>query len=218
MKTYQHYFLYIFLLICIAHVTHAATIISNNSGNWSSTSTWQGGNIPVAGDSVVITNWHNVTIDQNVTVKSINVYQGHLTIGNSTTSRTISISDFFTVGANGWCNVDLGAFDATHSLTVGKDITVIQSNTFRLFSSATRRCNLTLGGNFVSQVNIGRFALASVTANKNGSQSISNSAQSTTFPINGNLTVTNGSTNNQGNHNYTCTWKYNRQCQVMQGI
>lgn len=169
MKPHLHRLFYILLLTTVVSVCNAATIISNNSGNWSSTSSWQGGTIPTAGDSVVITNWHTITIDQNVSVKSITVYQGHLTIGNSTTARTVTISDFLTVGVNAWCDVDLGAFDATHALTVGKDITVIQSNIFRLYSSSTRRCNLTLGGNFVSQVNIGTFALASVTANKNGS-------------------------------------------------
>jgi hypothetical protein len=47
---------------------------SNTSGNWSQTSTWENGNKPGISDEVVVQN--NVTIDENVTVKSILVNLG----------------------------------------------------------------------------------------------------------------------------------------------
>jgi hypothetical protein len=44
-----------------------ATILAAANGNWSSTATWTGGVIPVAGD-VVVANAKTVTIDQDITV------------------------------------------------------------------------------------------------------------------------------------------------------
>ena len=43
-----------------------ATITSNQSGNWSSTSTWVGGSVPAADDLVVIAHGHKVTVNTNI--------------------------------------------------------------------------------------------------------------------------------------------------------
>ena len=43
-----------------------ATITSNQSGDWDATSTWVGGSVPAADDSVVIAHGHKVTLDTNI--------------------------------------------------------------------------------------------------------------------------------------------------------
>ena len=43
-----------------------ATITSNSSGNWATGSTWVGGSVPAAGDSVVIAHGHKVTLNTNI--------------------------------------------------------------------------------------------------------------------------------------------------------
>ena len=43
-----------------------ATITSTQSGDWDATSTWVGGSVPAANDSVVIAHGHKVTLDTNI--------------------------------------------------------------------------------------------------------------------------------------------------------
>ena len=52
------------LLLALAGITHAAVITSNGTGggNWNSVSTWNGGGVPGAGDTVVIANGDTVTV------------------------------------------------------------------------------------------------------------------------------------------------------------
>lgn len=43
-----------------------ATITSNQTGDWASTSTWVGGSVPAADDTVVISHGHRVTVSTNI--------------------------------------------------------------------------------------------------------------------------------------------------------
>jgi hypothetical protein len=82
--------------------TLAATITSTASGDWSSTSTWAGGVVPVAGDDVIITSGHAITLD--VTPRSVNSLQ----------ISTISGLTGLVVPEN-------------HSLTIASDLTLSRS-------------------------------------------------------------------------------------------
>jgi hypothetical protein len=64
-------------------------IQSVQDGNWSSTSTWQNGNVPGAGEDAVVK--HAVTVDGNVTVDSLNI-QKDATVDFSG-SYTLEITD-----------------------------------------------------------------------------------------------------------------------------
>jgi hypothetical protein len=119
--------------------------------NWN-TNAGGGGSNPVAGDltnganSFVIQNGHTITLDQNINVAALTVgggASGVLTIGNSTTARTITIAGNLSVLAG--ANLNVGAFNAVHTLTVSGNIS--NNGTFNLVNTAvTRVCNTTMNG------------------------------------------------------------------------
>ncbi|MEW6214542.1 MAG: G8 domain-containing protein, partial [Nitrospirota bacterium] len=82
-----------------------AAITSAQSGNWSATTTWTGGVVPIEGDTVTIQDTHVVTIDQNIT------------IGDDTTTAAINIA------AGGKLEL-LSTAAADYILTLKGDLTV----------------------------------------------------------------------------------------------
>jgi uncharacterized repeat protein (TIGR01451 family) len=94
-------------------VSTPATIQTAQSGNWTSTSTWQGGVVPAAFDSAVIN--HAVSVDANVTIADIDVnanliggsftvqVDGTMTWNNGTISAPVNVSgtmDVVTAGSH----------------------------------------------------------------------------------------------------------------------
>jgi len=93
-----------------------ATIASQATGNWSSTSTWSGGIVPGVNDVAQVLTGHVVTIDQNVNVQSLsNTGNGKFVLTGST-PRTItcSISMLLSTTATGTCLLEI---DASYSAT-----------------------------------------------------------------------------------------------------
>lgn len=77
-------------LFFISIQTKAATITSNAvTGNWNSASTWVGGVVPSAGDSVVIVNTANITLNVNATVYKLKINTGG-TLSLSTYTLTLN--------------------------------------------------------------------------------------------------------------------------------
>jgi hypothetical protein len=129
----------------------------SNLTNWN-TNTGGGGSNPVAADltnganAFVIQNGHAITVDQDISVATLTVGSGAsgvLTIGNSTTARNITVAGNLSVSSG--ANLNVGAFNAIHTLTVGGIIST--SGTFNLVNTAvTRVCNTILNGSGFPQI------------------------------------------------------------------
>jgi hypothetical protein len=132
-------FILVSLFLFTASSTLAATIYTAASGNWSSTATWQGGVVPVAGDDIIIQDGHILTVDGNRTCKSI----GFGIIGPKA-AATLSVNAGFTltVSQNVSCpatGVDVHV-SATYTVTGGGTINCdnfVVNNTFRPTGSNT---------------------------------------------------------------------------------
>jgi hypothetical protein len=65
---------------------------SVQSGNWNNISTWAGGIVPGSADTIVIGNGHNVTVDANVSGKTLFVNTGGTLTVNSANTLTLGPS------------------------------------------------------------------------------------------------------------------------------
>ena len=63
------------------------TVISIKSGNWENGSTWMGGISPLAGDNVIISNNHNVTITTTGVAKNVEIKTNAKIIQGNTSSK-----------------------------------------------------------------------------------------------------------------------------------
>ncbi|MEO6902251.1 MAG: T9SS type A sorting domain-containing protein [Bacteroidia bacterium] len=129
----------------------------SNLLSWNSTAGGGGAN-PIAADltngtnTFVIQNGHTITVDQNISVDALTVgggASGILTIGNSTTSRNISVAGNLSI--NSGATINVGIFNAVHSLTVSGNIS--NAGTLNLVNTPiTRVCNTILNGSGYPQI------------------------------------------------------------------
>lgn len=188
---------------------NASSTFSTNT-DWNTAADGSGSNANV-GDELLgthnyfIQNTHTAVVDGNISVNEVTVGEGDLdgvgsgvgsgimTIGNNTTARTITINGKFTVKAGATLNV--GAFDAIHTITITDDITIStgQDNTgagsFSLFTSATRAANLTFGGAVTTIIAGQDIVLNDLTINGDQNRIINSG-----LTINGNLQVSGSGT------------------------
>ncbi|GEM_PF-2389452 len=120
----------------------AGTITSAQTGNWNSPSTWVGGVVPVATDSVIIAAGHTVTVNGptsivNLTINSTGVLANGgfaLTVtGNLTVNGTLSGTGSTTLNGVSKTIDGTGAVTSTGTLTIstgGKTIPLTASLTF----------------------------------------------------------------------------------------
>ncbi len=148
----------------------SGTFTSVATGNWSNPATWDLGAVPTVSDNVVISNGHTVTMDGNYGCTALTVgggTSGTLLLGSSTTGITVTILGDIKVKSGAVMKAN-NSFAATHTMTVSGNIT--NAGSFNMRPNATSVCN--------------------VTANKNGTQTLSGSGANTTFNL---LTLNMGS-------------------------
>lgn len=119
------------------------TFISVMTGNWSSGSTWDVGAVPTAGDNVLISDFHVVTIDMNASSYSLTVGQGlsgALRIGNNNIARVLTINGDITINTGASFAVN-PLSDKIHTLSFIGDI--INNGTFDMYGDANSVCNVT---------------------------------------------------------------------------
>lgn len=99
-------FLTVFLgigLLLGTQTMQAVEITSAQTGNWSDTSTWVGGVVPVAADYVIVATGHTVTfaLAANTNIGGLNVQSGAtLNVSNNFTFTIGSVSPFSTIAGN----------------------------------------------------------------------------------------------------------------------
>jgi hypothetical protein len=191
--------LVIFILItAFSQNSYATARSAAASGNWSATSTWSGGVVPVAGDAVTIDGGFTVTVDvTGAACTSIQI--GSTTTGTLTFSGTsdLTVSGAITAGgssAAGTITMISTATLTTGSLAAGTTSptftlnagTIIFTGSFTLPSGANSFNNLTInsGGN----VTIGSSITASGTITVNGTLQPNSTANA--YTVGGTLTGT----------------------------
>ena len=102
------------LLLALSTGAFAATITSSATGNWSATTTWVGGVVPLATDDVVIAATHVITLDGNYTARTLansgtlNVAANTLTVSiASANNSTLSLAATGTLNLTGTGNIVL---------------------------------------------------------------------------------------------------------------
>jgi len=145
----------------------AATFTTVASGNWSSSATWSGGNVPsnplTTGDQVIIATGNTVTMDANVTINNalaeLNV-AGTLT-GSATTYLTVSSG---TVSGAGTINTGYTAFSEGAVLLFTGNLTTAYLNssalTLKTLATVVVSNTMTLGAGVLSLETGGTLTLS----------------------------------------------------------
>ena len=138
------------VFICFASTISKAQIVSDISGNWSSTSTWVGGVIPSANDDVVIAPGDTVTLDSPTAQMKNLTIQGAL-IFNKTAIVVMVVNGNIIIESTGSFKVQTRTVTSSliHTIELTGNLTHNGSTfDFRTGSAGSTLgvCNLTLSG------------------------------------------------------------------------
>ncbi|MDO8512468.1 MAG: DUF2341 domain-containing protein [bacterium] len=159
-------------------ITGGNFVWTNGSGDnlWSTAGNWQGGAVPTASDIAVFNSsaTGNATIDQNASVKGINIASGY------TGTITQSASYTVTVGTNGFTQAD-GVFSAGAGAITDSGTFTLSSGTFAYAGSAVSVTgDITITGGSITRTS-GTFNSGVVTADGTTLTIAKNGATSPTF-------------------------------------
>ena len=140
---------FLFLLLLVVTLSSGFAQVNTSTGIfWNTPGNWSLGHTPLPAEDVVI----NTSMAMNMpaglfTVNSLTVNTGKtLTIGNSVTAQTIGVTTFVTTSGTG--AIIVGAFAATHSLTIGGTLT--NAGTFNMLTATGQLCNVTVNGTSIT--------------------------------------------------------------------
>lgn len=155
-----------------------ATITSAQSGNWSATSTWVGGVVPVAADTAIAATGHVVALDVDVTCVQVQqAGTGKFTLGNGRTLTAAVQANAGTFTSGGTVEVT-----ATTTATITGAITGVSTTTNSIAAVVvTGTGTLTINGNVTGSAGNGTADGAMVYTNVNSS-----------ITVNGQVTVGSG--------------------------
>jgi hypothetical protein len=90
----------LFIIMIIRMITlNAAVRTATVTGNWNAAATWQGGNIPISTDDVVINNNVNLTLDNNYTCNSVTIVAGANASALILSGFTLNVTSTITINA-----------------------------------------------------------------------------------------------------------------------
>jgi len=93
---------------------------AGGGGNWNTAGTWASGHVPDSADDVTIS--HNVTLNTDPTVNSLNVSANTLSLFDGETSHTLTVTESVTVG--GTLNVGIGALTASGASDINGTLSI----------------------------------------------------------------------------------------------
>lgn len=180
--------LILFYLISISLMFNSNDIFSQStskqSGNWNSSSTWNGG-VPGSSDDVTISNGHTVTINTNATCKNLTIGTGSgstATLQFDNSSRTLTVSGsttgYITISSNGVLTSTSGV---TQTISLAGNFT--NNGTFTQGTNNT----VTFTGNTNRSISGSNIEFNNLTINKSGGLNLT-----TNITVNNTLTLTTG--------------------------
>jgi hypothetical protein len=198
---------FILFILVILLLTFSKSFSANRtasvSGNWSSTATWGGSSVPVAGDAVTINTGITVTVDGTYTCASITMNSNSNTLnvssGNLTCTGNLSmLYNSNTASRLNKITISTGTFTVGGQISVdgtgSGSLTISSTGNFIFSNATTLTTNLTLTA-----------TLGTVTYNAAGNQGIRTTTYnnlvlggSGTKSLAGNTTVNNDLTINSG--------------------
>jgi hypothetical protein len=146
--------LVVLTLVAAPRTVAADACTSKANTTWSTSTTWTCGHVPISGDSVTIATGTAVALDTSAPssggILSLTVQKdGVLTLGNNTTSRTLTVAGAVTVNSGGTLEANDPSTLTHHAMIIGGNLT--NDGTFNGYHT-NGRINVTFNGSGADQL------------------------------------------------------------------